>query len=59
MYYNNVVQIYLAILKTDALIANIPNDKREKILSELSKNEKEQLSILLRKLRDTIQEIIE
>ncbi len=59
MYYNNVVQIYLAILKTDALIANIPKDKREKILSELSKNEKEQLSILLRKLRDTIQEIIE
>lgn len=59
MYYNNVVQIYLEILRINALIANIPKDKREKILSELSKNEKEQLSILLKKLRDAIQEIIE
>lgn len=59
MYYNNVVQIYLEILRIDALINNIPKDKREKILSELSQEEKEQLSILLKKLRDKIQEIIE
>lgn len=59
MYYNNVVQIYLEILRIDALINNIPKYKREKILSELSLEEKEQLSILLKKLRDAIQEIIE
>lgn len=59
MDYNNVVQIYLEILKIDALIDNIPKDKREKILSELSQEEKTQLSILLKKLRDAIQEIIE
>lgn len=59
MYYNNVVQIYLEILRIDALINNIPKDKREKILSELSLEEKEQLSILLKKLRDAILEIIE
>lgn len=59
MYYNNVVQIYLEIIRIDELIANIPKDKREKILSKFSKEEKEELSILLRKLRDVIQEIIE
>lgn len=59
MYYNNVVQIYLEILRIDSLINNIPKDKREKILSELSLEEKEQLSILLKKLRDAILEIIE
>lgn len=59
MYYNNAIQIYLEILRIDALLATIPKDKREKILSELSQEEKEQLSILLKKLRGAIQEIIE
>ena len=57
MNYNDFLQLYIEIIKIDALIVNIPQDKREKVLSKLPREDQEQLSFLLKKLRNAIQEL--